>query len=266
MALVNALLVRWAKGLTEVTRGASVATYGRHEGYLALGAAQSGEEAVRVAEAILDVYSNPIVTSTVEVEPTGIGDNPHVDFGLGDFVSVPDDAGGVTAARLRAITTGDDVDGKVSFVPEFRGLPAESEQTLNRWLKRMSNGALAGSTSSASPTTASRPPELSDHGDLPPFSIYRVAVSTSGRFYPLRAIRIAEFVASLQVAGSTTTTVVLQKNGIAVSGATISFPAGDTGPRGLNVAIDLGPSDYLTSAVTTAGTGAVGLTVQTKSV
>lgn len=102
-----------------------------------------------------------------------------------------------------------------------------------------------------------------------PFELYPVSfsgsVSTSDECpvqVVLGGVRLTGFYATLNTAGTTTTTVVAKRNGSAISGASVSFGSGDT-YKVVQLAapqrFDLG--DTLRWEVTAAGTGAVGLGV-----
>lgn len=263
MALVNAVLAQWARGLVWVTDGPSIAQWVRHEGYLAVGAAQSEADAVRMAQAYLATRAQPTVTTTVGLEPRGLGDEPGVDFGTGDYLGAPDEADATVQQRVAALTLSDDPDvvGGVVEVPELRSLQVEQDAATQLWLKRMANGALGGTSRSASPSPAAKPPEPSATKEVPPFSLATVAVSVSQRWVPPIAMRISRLVATLSTVGAGPTTVVVRKNGVAVPGASFTWE-GVPGTQGLRVAIDVTPADYLETQVTAAGVGAQNLIVQ----
>ncbi len=101
------------------------------------------------------------------------------------------------------------------------------------------------------------------HGSGVVFSLGTIQVLSSGRFYHSRSTHYSRMVASLDTAGTSTTTVVLRKNGVAISGASISFTSGQSGRKsvGINVSF-LADSDYLTAACTVAPATAANLVVQ----
>lgn len=264
MALVNAYLVRWARGLLEVAEAPSIATYGRHEGYLPLGGSQSPEDATRVAQAVLAVRAYPQVATTIGLRPTGAGDNPFVDFDLGDWLATPDDDATVTPARVRSMLTQDHPDntGQVQFVPELRNVPAEAEDVLGRWLQRMATGG--GTSHSATPPVPIPTPVKPEKVPIPPFSLAVVKVKASGRWYVPEAMRLVRWTGSLTAPGNATTTVVLYRNEVAI--ATMSWVAGAFGGQAVELAVDLTSAHYLTTAVTTAGGGALNLVTQPRAV
>lgn len=264
MALVNAYLVRWARGLLpEVVEQPSIDLYGRHEGYLPITGSQSPEDATRVAQAVLAVRGYPQVATTLGIRPSGAGDDPYVDYDLGDWLAAPDEDGGTTLARVRSLATEDDpaMVGQVVHAPEVRSLPAESEDVLGRWLSRMAGGGSAGWSVAPPAPVVPAPPR--PNADTPAaFSQHFVKLQTSGRWYALSPQRLVRVVFSLSVAGSTTTTALLLRNGAAVSGATYSWVGGATGVQAFDLAVDLAAGDYLQAQTTAAGTSAVGLVVQ----
>lgn len=81
-----------------------------------------------------------------------------------------------------------------------------------------------------------------------------------GKWTPPASMRVNSIVAMLMVAGTTTTTVHLNKNGASVG--SVSFTSGETGPRTVTVSELLNPdSDELTAELTAVGTNAEGVTL-----
>lgn len=263
MALVNAVLTRWARGLVWVTDAPSIAQWDRHEGYLEVGAAQSEADAVRMAEAFLGVRAQPTVNTVVGVEPRGLDDVPGVHFGVGDWVTAPDEDGVATVQRVRALSMADDPNlvGGVQEVPELRALQAERDDDVQQWLKRMANGAVGGTARSASRAPSALAPPLSKDKEVPPFSLATVKVSVSERWLPPIAMRIARLVATLSTVGAGPTFVSLAVNGV-LHPETQFYWEGVAGSQGLRCAIDLVPGDYIEMVVTQAGVGALNLSVQ----
>lgn len=262
--MVNAYLVRWARGLIAVEEPASIAIYGRHEGYLALGGSQSPEDASRVAHAVLGVRSNPQVATTIGLRPLGIVDRPYDDFDLGDWLPTPDEDGALTSARVRSLMTQDHPDntGEVQFVPELRNVSAEAEDVLGRWLQRMATGG--GASGAATPPIVIPTPLRAEKVPIPPFSLAVVSVKASGRWYVPEAMRIVRWTASITDPGSSTTTAVLYRSEVPV--AEISWVAGQIGPQTVQLEVDLTTAHYLTTAVTAAGPGALNLVTQPNAV
>lgn len=263
MSLTNALLVRWglppATGYTWVVDQPSIDTYGRREAYLS-SSAMSEAEAERIATALLVDRAVPQVSTQATLEPEA-ADAPYVDFVVGDWVTAPALGGGTESVRVVSLTVTTDDEGNPVFVPELGTVAEERDRANQRALKRMANGSLGGTTESSS--TARSP--LPTRRKLPtapigPFSIPgAVIVAVSGRYYPPTNVLALRLIASVAVAGSTDTTVVLYRNDISV--ATVTIAAGDL-LASVVVDVTYGVGDYATVASTAAGTDAVGLVVQ----
>lgn len=111
---------------------------------------------------------------------------------------------------------------------------------------------------------AARKRNFGERYDVPfslPGNIY---VSESGRYYlPNSGGRLAEILVSLRVAGSTTTTIEVRKNGTLITGGSVNLVAASN--QIIKMGFDEqagGNTDYWTVAVTAAGTGAKFLTTQ----
>lgn len=263
MPLTNALLLRWADGYTWTTDSGSITTYSRREGYLAV-AASSKDEALRIAAAVLADTKDPAVAVTAVLEPTGTGDNPYADFAVGDYITAPDPAGAATSQRVMGLAVSEDGNGDNIIVPELTSLREIQEQAVQRWLKRMANGTLGGTSASSTPPRVT-PPTLAKPPTEPiTFSMPgAVVLDTSGRYYPTTSVKALYFKVSLKTTGTTTTTVVLKKNGTTV--ATVSLASG-VQENSVAVSTTWTPDDYATVQTTAAGTGALGLTAQVSTV
>lgn len=259
MAIVNALLVRYARGFRRLSWAPSVAIHGRKEGFLSLGAIDSAAEVDRIASALFATMAFPVVTSTASLEPEGEADQPYTGFEVADRVTAPDEDGTPTSFRVRSLTVTEDNEGNPVFVPELRDVTLERDDAVQRWLKRMVNGTLGGRSDSASPVVERPGPLPPPTRELPPFSLPGlVAISESGRFYPPRPTRVVRVGAALQIAGSGSTTVQIRKNGVAAK--TLTVPAGATRATD-DSTFSLSTNDYLSVAVTAVGAGASDLVV-----
>lgn len=263
MALINAFLVRWADGFHEVEDAASIAEHGRKEGFLSLGDVQSTKEADAICAALFESMAGPQVATTMAIDPTGVDDMPYTHFRKGDSITAPAYEGGTASQRVRALTTTEDENGRVIFVPELRAVVQEEAERIQRWLKRLANGALGGTTNAPSPASTgggtegfSPIPQV----ELPPFSMAGgVYADLSGVYRPIKATKLTRLAASLRVAGSTTTTVALLINGS--SEETLSLVAGDTYEY-KSIEIDVSVGTAIQVQTTAAGTGAEDLVVQ----
>lgn len=268
MPIVNALLVRYAGGYHEVVDQDSIDEHGRAEGFLQLGGVQSEEDVETIASSLFAQMANPQVGTIMAIDPTGVGDVPNRHYRKGDYIIAPDENGVPTLQRVRSLTTTVDREtGKLLFVPELRDIVEEETDRLNRWLKRLANGALGGSTNTPSPATGgSGTPQLEaiTFGELPPFSFPGpISTDTSGHYRPITATRIVRWQCSLRVAGTTATTIALIVNGSTVD--TMTIGGGGTGVADFDSApyeADVSTGTIVQVAVTTAGTSAEDLLVQ----
>ena len=264
MALVNALLVRYAGGYHTAEDAASIAAYGRHEGFLSLGALQSTTEVDRVCAAVFTRLANPAETITAGVEPTGVGDVPFDDFDVADWITAPSGA-----VRVESVTVTEDAEGNPIYAPELETAAQVLEQTIDRWLSRMANGALGGASASASPASPSS--ELTkriaatEKPKIPPFSLSgQVAVDDSGEWESDVDFRLTKVVARVRAVGSGPTVVSIRKNGVEV--ATVTIAAG--AKRGVSAALAVdftAETDVLSFTVTTAGALAEDLVVMPRA-
>lgn len=268
MALVNALLVRWSGGLHWVEDAAAIAERGyRVEGYLELGGAGSIGEVERAARAVLANRSAPVEALIGGLEPSAGGD-PYIDFNVGDWLTVDHPMLGEDLVRVRGLTVAEDEMGDPIFAPEIGTLQESKEQLLQRWLKRMSNGALGGSVESATPVAKQdRPvagfvvPSDLNLRELPPHSYGGPLVaSVGGRYYLPAAVTVTSVFASLRVPGSTTTTVWVFVNNDLVL-ATLSLGAGEYTDE-FTSPFDLAAGDFIQTWIVAAGEDAENLTVQ----
>lgn len=265
MALVNALLVRWAGGYTWRTDASSISTYGRREGFLALGAVQSLAEARRVADAVLANSSSPRISTTAAIEPSGSGDVPYDDWDVADYLAAPV-SGDPTTKRVMALTVTEDAEGNPIYVPELGSLRDDEDRRLQRWLKRMANGTLGGSVESATPyaNAGADGGKLNEKEfrELPPWT-YPGEMSTadiSERWYPPFAMAIRRVRVSLVTTGSTDTIIGIVVSGTLVETFTLAAGANTTGNEATSIALD--PSDYVQVVIVQAGTDASDLSVQ----
>ena len=267
MGVVNALLCRWSGGYHEVINQDSIDEHGRKEGFLQLGALQSESAVETVCEALFEHMANPQISTVLAIDPTGNGDTPGIHFVKGDYIVAPAEEGGTASQRVRSITTTTDENGNPIFVPELRTAVEEEVERLNRWLKRLANGALGGSTNTPSPTQggAGAPGvEPVRFAELPPFSLPGAVVTDiSGHYRPITATRIYRWSASLRIAGTTSTTVALLVNGSTVD--TITLGGGGTGVAAYESAsfeVDVSVGSVIQIQTTTAGASAEDLLVQ----
>lgn len=142
------------------------------------------------------------------------------------------------------------------------------QQRLATHARRMAPGSLSGRSEVSSPVRRGPgvlTPVHRSSLEIPPFSpiAEAVAVSASRKWFARVPYQLVQVLASLLVAGTTTTTIEVRKNGVAV--ATLSLLSGEVGPKTVDLLSDFGVADALTVAVTAAGTGASGLVVEPRA-
>jgi hypothetical protein len=143
------LLVRWGHGWHEVVDEAAIGTLGRSEAALALGAQEFLAEVIRVATGQLG--QEPREAIEVDLVPTAPSDTPYSAFGVGDVVSVPNSAGVTTGERVVSLTVAEDENGFLSFAPELRDVILTQQERFEQAIARMGRGAMAGTSSVATP-------------------------------------------------------------------------------------------------------------------
>lgn len=151
MALVNVLLVRWQGGWIETENAVSIAAHGRRESFITVGAITVREEADRIGDGLLALIGDPRVATTLGIEPSGAGDEPYVDFDLGDTITAPDENGGTSVQRVVSMTVAEDDNGEVTYANELKATALIQEENFNRWLKLLLSGALRGNARNVSP-------------------------------------------------------------------------------------------------------------------
>lgn len=142
------------------------------------------------------------------------------------------------------------------------------QQRLATHARRMAPGSLSGRSEVSSPVRRGPgvlTPVHRSSLEIPPFSpiAEAVAVAASRKWFGRVPFQLVEVLASLLVAGTTTTTIEVRKNGVAV--ATLLLLSGEVGPKTVEFVADFLTTDALTVAVTTAGTGASGLLVEPRA-
>lgn len=145
---VNTLILQTADGYTEATEaGASLARYGRREGYLSA-SDQNSHLAGRIAAQAFADKALPSSAPTLEFEARD-GAVPWVDFGVGDSVLAPPDEGGLTTAPVprRVVSlsvAADDATGRPRYSAELDAITKTRADRMARWLASIGHGTLAG--------------------------------------------------------------------------------------------------------------------------
>ena len=263
MTILNAVLVRYAKGYKSETDAASISTYGRRESFLSLSSLEEGDSAAQSGTKTLELYSQLQRTVTIGIEPTEDADTPYKGVWVRDSVTAPGLDASPTSYRVVGLTANIDDEGFAKFVPE---LDTKADAFMDRtrlWLKRVGDGTLAGRSPKAQLVRPLDTQVLSGKLETvtpSTFSQATVAVEASARWSPDKTVRITQVDATLDTPGSSTTTVVVKKNGSTV--ATLTLNSGRYHQTALLTDVSLTQFDWLTVETTAAGTGAKNLSVQ----
>lgn len=156
---VNVLLCRWIGGWREVRHEASIATYGRREALLGLGAIQSPQEVDRMAGEQLAIFADQRTAIAADVEPMSTADRPYRAWNVGDTITVPDYGGGTIAQRVRSLTGSEDDNGEITYSPELGDLILEAQERHEQAIKKMADGTLDGESPVATPVAQTQQPQ-----------------------------------------------------------------------------------------------------------
>jgi len=147
----NSLIVRWQGGWSERTAPGPIATDGRREGLLTIGAIGTAAEADRIADRQLDIFANVREEVTADVEPRTDVETPCIGYLVGDLVTVPSREGPGEVERVVSVTVSEDDDGYITYAPQFKDIIYEQQGAFDEWLKKMANGTMGGKTGIGSP-------------------------------------------------------------------------------------------------------------------
>ena len=264
MTILNAVLVRYAKGYKAETDAGSISSYGRREGFLSLSSLEEPDSAAQAGTSTLSLYSQLQRTVTIGIEPTSDAETPYKGVWVRDAVTAPGPDGSTpTSYRVVAITCNVDDEGFAKFVPELDTKADAFADRTRLWLKRVGDGTLAGRSPKAQLVRPLDAQVLSGKVEVvtpSTFSQATVAVEGSARWSPDKTVRITQVDATLDTPGTSTTTVVVKRNGSTV--ATLSLASGIYHQTALLTDVSLTAFDWLTVETTAAGTGAKNLNVQ----
>lgn len=142
----NVLLVRYGTGgfqrLIEVSDAASIAEFGRYEGYLQVTDAHSEAEATARANAVIAELAAERRDITAAVLPINQWDLPYVFFGVGNTVTVPEEDDVLTAERVMSIGITEDNDSGIAGITlGLRQVVLDPDERLARAIKRAFPGA-----------------------------------------------------------------------------------------------------------------------------
>jgi hypothetical protein len=144
---VNALLVRWVGGWTEVARGGR-----RREACLGLGAEQTYDEARRIANVQLDNLADPRTEVAVDPKPRDETELPFLAFRPGDFISAADWDGAMAEQRVLSLGCAVDDNWMITYSIELHDRILGERERTEQAMKKMTNGTLRGSSKVATPT------------------------------------------------------------------------------------------------------------------
>lgn len=228
----NVILERWRGGWTETTSASSIATYGRKEALLDLGAAPSKEEATRVAGEQIDANADPRLAITAEIRPVDETDTPYLAWGVGDLVTVPALGGGTVLERCIAMAVEVDDNNTIRYVPELKDPILEARERTQQAEKKMIAGAMRGQTAVAQPvavisTKPAAAPGILRYEATFGFGGILAAPATSPTFTTPVACRPKELVLSCRVADPIhNVDLYVLRNGINIlGGGSFSIPA-----------------------------------------
>lgn len=152
----NTLLIEGPSGFVDRQDAGSTTTYGRREGFVAMGNAKSSAQLTSLADRILAVQGLPIETVKIKSRWNPRA-RPYLDFDVGDWILAPDaGSSDLTTQRVVALTIEEDDQGEITVSPELAGRRKQFETRIARWLKSIGDGSLGGAAAGASsPTTTS---------------------------------------------------------------------------------------------------------------
>lgn len=144
----NSFLVRWGGGWAERVKAASVATVGRMESLLGLGALGSLAEVYRVADGQLDEFARARTQTDVSILPIGSGDTPYVGVHVGDRITVQ----GVPHRVLGFTVSEDQATGRTLYVPTLNDtVVLDPIERMAQAIAKMIPGTLGGRSKVAQP-------------------------------------------------------------------------------------------------------------------
>lgn len=263
MTILNAVLVRYAKGYKAASDSASISSYGRREGFLSLSSLEEGDSAAQSGTRTLELYAQLQRTVTIGIEPLSDTDCPYKGVFVRDAVVAPGLDTTPTTYRVVSITTNVDDEGFAQFVPELDTKADAFADRTRLWLKRVGDGTLAGRSPKAQLVRPLDTQVLSGKVEVvtpSTFSQATVAVEGSARWSPDKTFRLTQIDATLDTPGTSTTTIAVKKNGSTL--VTFSLSAGIYHQTVLLFGPSFTPTDYMTVETTAAGTGAKNLNVQ----
>lgn len=116
--IINAYLVKWTGGYFEVADAASIAAWGRREGFMSVDA-PSESEALHEAEFVLGQAAEPVYSVVVSVDPTSWDRYPMIAFNPGEKVQVAGPDGTLTWYQVQSVSISQTETGRAEVVMEL---------------------------------------------------------------------------------------------------------------------------------------------------
>jgi hypothetical protein len=267
MPVINALLVRWEGGWVDMPY--AEATGRRREATLSIGNIKAPFQAISVARDTLNQMNSNSERVIAGIHPIDENQTPYVQWRPTPNVhlSFPNWDGTSTPQKLVAITVSqDDESAVIMYAPELKDAFTDYAERIQRWLKRMSNGAVGGSSRIASPERPIIQPHPRTNKPTATFSqatadssgILQQIVAGDSPVLPAESRgELREWYITVTTAGSTPTRAQLLRNGAVLADVTI--PAGETEASVVVSDILITPNlDRLQARIVTAGVGATG--------
>lgn len=212
----NSLLIRWKHGYTTV----GVTTPPIRQGYLTLGSIETESEAKRLGgEELLRIAGiRDQVTLGADPKPTDPANAYGTGWDIGDYIttynrkmkSEPltdengevlvgldgialDDGSGKSRVRVLQVSVTEDDNAVLTIMPELSTLLEQQEVRTHRWLTRMADGTLNGTSEVASPiVTPELVPGRRPNSDTQTFSWNPISTERTSPWTPEVAGRLAQ--------------------------------------------------------------------------
>lgn len=266
MGTASVLLVRWALGWIDVYPTTPIPGR-RREATLSLGNVSSVSETISAGQRFLEVIGGARESIALGIEPREDATTPYQGWRPlpNTFITAPGWSG-PGAQKVASVTVNQDDDGELSYELDLIDRVSDNEARLQRWLKRMDNGAVGGQSAQASPERPTWEPTVPTRKPTATFA--QGGVDDTGALLPVFAGQgpdlpaeasgeLREWYIWLTTAGSTATTAQLLHNSVVVATATI--PAGELDARVSIHGVPITPNlSRLACRVTSAGSGATG--------
>lgn len=266
MGTASVLLVRWALGWIDVYPTSPVSGR-RREATLSLGNVSSVSETISAGQRLLEVIGGARESIALGIEPRSDTTTPYQGWRPlpNTFITAPGWSG-PGAQKVASVTVNQDDDGELSYELDLIDRVADNEARLQRWLKRMDNGAIGGQSAQASPERPTWDPMPPTR--RPTATFIQGGVDNTGALLPVFAGQgpdlpaetsgeLREWYIWVTTPGTTPTAAHLLLNGVRVATAVIQV--GELDGRATISGAPITPNlSRLACQVVYAGTGATG--------